>query len=465
MDEKAKEFNKEAIKNHKRMDIYTKTRLDNIESIEKAELIKKEDLHSKIEKMPLNQKAINSIINTGYLNVWEGSVRSSKTVSCDIAFILYMYFSPDNYFIMSGKTIAALYKNCIGGDYGMLGLFRGYVRYVRDSEGNRMVILKGHDNNIKTAYCFGAYDESSYETLRGLTAGGWMADEVNLHPKSFIDEAFRRTIVSNDRKHFWTLNPDNPYHFIYSDYIDKYQKEKLPGFYLWFFNLDDNPSLTEERKNELKSQYSGLFYRRYILGERCIAEGAIYDMFDNRNKYSVGQRPDFSLRYFTKYIAIDYGTTNPCVFLEIYDNGEITYVDREYYWDSKKTQRQKTDEEYCDDLELFIKNSDSDESPECILDPSAESFSVALKKRGIYVTDANNEVENGIRRVATLLGNKTLKINERCVNTIREITTYSWDEKKSLVGEEKPIKQNDHTCDALRYMVNTRIPTWRVGES
>lgn len=415
-------------------------------------------------KPPLNQKAINSITKTGYLNIWEGSVRSSKTVSCNIAFILYVYFSVDNYFIMSGKTIGTLYKNCIGGDFGILGLFRGLAQYTRDSEGNRMILLKGYDENIKTIYCFGAHDESSFQTLRGLTAAGWLADEVNLHPKSFIDEAFRRTIVSKERKHFWTLNPDNPYHFIYTDYIDKYKNDKLPGYHLWFFTLDDNPSLSEERKNELKSQYSGLFYRRYILGERCIAEGAIFDMFTSENIYKNAAKPYFNTKFISHYIAIDYGTTNPCVFLEVFDDGSNVYVEREYYWNSRKTQRQKTDEEYCDDLEQFIKDSSSEYPPEVIIDPSAESFSVALKKRGIYVVDADNDVENGIRRVSTLLGNKTLKINETCINAIREVTNYSWDEKRAINGEERPIKENDHTCDAIRYYINTRVPKWRVGE-
>lgn len=417
---------------------------------------------NKFKGMPLNQKAINSIMVTGYLNVWEGSVRSSKTVCCCISFIMYMYFCVDSYFIMSGKTIASLYKNCIGGGFGILELFKGMVQYTRDSDGNRMIILTGHDGNLKTAYCFGANDERSFQSLRGLTAAGWMADEINLHPKSFIDEAFRRTIVSKERKHYWTLNPDNPYHFIYTDYIDKYRDEKLKGFYLWFFNLDDNPSLTEERKNELKSQYSGLFYKRYILGIRCIAEGAIYDMFDSKNTYDVA--PHFNTKYYSHYIAMDYGTTNPCVFLEIFDDGVYSYVHREYYWDSRKKMRQKTDEEYCDDFEFFVKESESDILPEIILDPSAESFSVALKKRGWYVRDADNDVENGIRRVSTLLGNKKLLVNNRCVNTIRELTNYSWDEKKSILGEEKPIKDKDHTCDAVRYFVNTAIPSWRIGE-
>lgn len=423
-----------------------------------------------IKGLKLNQKSINSIVYTGYLNVWEGAVRSSKTVVSAIAFIIFVYESDDLVFLMSGKTIASLYRNVITGDYGILALFDGMVSYRRDSQNNTVLTVIGNGGVEKTIYCFGANDERSYQTLRGITAGGWYADEINLHNRTFIDEAFRRTIVAKQRKHFWTLNPDNPYHFIYTEYIDKYSDMRLEGFWLWFFTLDDNPSLTEERKRELASQYSGIFYKRYILGIRCVAEGAIYDMFTNENIYEDKTKPNFHSYRYVRYISMDYGTVNPCVFLDIFDDGDVIYVDNEYYFDSRKEMRQKSDEEYADDYERFVKDwfvgggVGSEQIPEGILDPSAASFSVALKKRGYFVTDADNEVENGIRRVSTLLSRKTLLINERCNHTIKELSSYSWNEKRAQVGKEEPIKQNDHTCDALRYFVNTRVASWRVGE-
>lgn len=420
--------------------------------------------------LKLNQKSINSIIYTGYLNVWEGAVRSSKTVVSILAFICFVYNSKDGVFIMSGKTIASLYRNVITGDYGVLSLFKGLVDYKRDSQNNSVIKLVGADGQEKTIYCFGANDERSYQTLRGLTAGGWYADEINLQNRNFIEEAFRRTIVSHERKHFWTLNPDNPYHYIYTDFIDKYQEDGLEGFWLWFFTLDDNPSLTEERKAELRMQYSGVFYKRYILGLRCVAEGAIYDMFGHECVYRDVDKPNFHSRAFMRTIAMDYGTVNPCVFLDIFDDGITVYVDNEYYYDSKKAMRQKSDEEYADDYTAFVEGwftpADTPQMKrvEGVLDPSAASFAVALKKRGFFVTDADNDVENGIRRVSTMFRRGTLLVNERCVNTIKELTSYSWDEKKSEVGKEEPIKANDHSCDALRYYINTRVGSWRVGE-
>lgn len=408
---------------------------------------------------PLSQKAINSIANTGYLNVWEGAVRSAKTVASSLAWIMYVYNSPERFFIMSGKTIATLYRNVISGDFGMMAMLGSQGEYKTDREGNRTLLIKS-PNGLKTCYCFGANDERSYGTLRGVTAGGWYADEVNLHPRSFIEEAFRRTIVSSDRKNFWTLNPDNPHHWIYTDYIDRYEEEKLKGFYLWFFTLDDNLAISEERKDELRAQYKGIFYRRYILGERCIAEGSIYDMFSDGNLYDDAQRPYQLELISSRTIAIDYGTTNPFVALDIYDDGKTIWVDNEYRWDSRKELKQKTDMQYGDAVMDFMGERYCD----MVIDPSAASFKVEMRNRFCLTTDADNDVINGIRAVSNLLGSRQIRIHrERCKGLVGEMRAYAWDETAALRGVEQPVKQLDHGPDALRYYVNTKIPAWRTG--
>jgi len=412
---------------------------------------------------PLTRKAINSIKRTGYLSVWEGAVRSSKTVASSLAWIAYVGRSSERHFIMSGKTIAALYRNVIGGDFGILSILGNMASYKVDREGNRILVIHT-PNEDKICYCFGANDERSYTTLRGLTAGGWYADEVNLHPLSFIEEAFKRTIVSGDRRHFWTLNPDNPFHYIYTEYIDKYENEGLPGFFLWHFTLEDNLAMPPERKEELKSQYTGIFYKRYILGERCLAQGVIYDMFGKDNIYDDTTRPEAIELLTTRTIAVDYGTTNPCVFLDIYDDGETIWVDNEYRWDSKSEKEyeqgkaQKTDSQYADDMQQFMGSNYC----EIVCDPSAASFITELKGRSLFVIGAKNDVLNGIRIVSTLFSKRLIKIHERCTGLLKELSVYAWDEKASRRGEEKPVKVMDHGCDALRYFCNTKLPEWRT---
>lgn len=422
-----------------------------------------------LEVKPLSQKAINSIANTGFLNVWEGAVRSGKTVASSIAWILYIVDSPERDFIMSGKTLGSLYRNVIGGQFGMLSLLGQMGWYGKDKSGNTILKVRLGNKDEKVCYCFGAKDEGSFGPLRGITAGGWYADEINLQPLSFIEEALRRTIVSKDRKHYWTLNPDNPYHWIYSEYIDKYLAEPPGGgYYLWKFTLDDNLAITEERKLELTSQFSGVFYRRFILGERCVAEGAIYDMFGEHNIYDEYDRPlHFNERtLYSRYVAADYGTVNPFHALEVYDDGDTIWIDREYRWDSKSDEAmrtgiaQKTDIEYAKALLDFMGECQSS----VVLDPSAESFEVACRRAGIHVIQAKNDVLPGIMAVANLLYKRKIKINRRCKHLIAELTSYMWNQKAALQGEEKPVKENDHGPDALRYFVYTILPGWRIGQ-
>jgi len=416
---------------------------------------------------PLTAKALDSIRQTGYLNVWEGSVRASKTVASELAWIHYIVNSPDQVFIMSGRTQASLYRNVIGGDFGLLAMLGSLATFREEREGSRVLIVRGTRHGTpfeKTCYCFGASDASSHAALRGLTAGGWYADEVNMQAKSFVEEAFRRTIVSTDRKHFWTLNPGNPLEYIYTDYLDRYQEQQLPGFHLWHFTLDDNLALTEARKAELRAQYSGLFYRRYILGERCLAEGIIYDMLTEENFYDDTTRPQGLPYLATRYISIDYGTTNPCVFLDIYDDGTTIWIDREYYFDSHKAQRQKDDSEYADDFEAFIGDQPDHPPAAVVVDPSAASFILTLKHRGYLVKPAVNDVLYGIRILSTLFKHRTVKIHTtQCPNTCAELQVYAWDDKAVVhTGKEAPLKIKDHSADSIRYWCATILPKWRL---
>ena len=182
----------------------------------------------------------------------------------------------------------------------------------------------------------------------------------------------------------------------------------------------------------------------------------IYDMVTEGSYYTDDQRPvDMEWRSM-RTIACDYGTTNPCVFLDIYDDGDMIRVDREYRWDSKKRSRQKTDQEYADDLLAFM----GKEQCTVLVDPSAASFIAELKSRGLLVKAANNDVLDGIRKTATLFQRRRLMINRDCEGLREELGSYLWDEKASARGEEKPVKQYDHAPDALRYYVNS-LPLWR----
>lgn len=427
---------------------------------------------------PWNRKCDMSIRLTGYLNVWEGSVRSAKTFISSIAFMLYVASCPENesVFIIAGNTIASLIRNVIEGEYGILKIWGESVNY-RETKGSRLITFKTH-NGIKKIYCFGAPDEKAWETLRGLTATGVYLDEVTTMPISFINETFSRTLKSPYRKHFWTLNPEIPTHEVYVEYLDRYQqmsmkeRKELGGYYWWHFTLKDNPSLTPDIIRKTEKQYSGIYYRRFILGERVAGDGVIYDMVDDKNKYNNSTRPkELDINTITdRWIGCDIGSTNPTAFLDIRDDGDTLWVDREYYWNNNSDKikkmgiNKKTDTAYVDDLIDFIGNWDCP----IIVDSQAANFKTEMLNRGLLSIDANKEkdsVINGIRACASMFAQGKIKINtDNCPNLLRELDAYSWDSKKAMYGTEAPIKTNDHCVDALRYVVYTAIPGYRRGK-
>ena len=326
----------------------------------------------------------------------------------------------------------------------------GIFRY---STGQKKAILAG-----RTIWLEGANDSRSEEKIRGMTLSGAYLDEATLLPEDFFAMLLSRMSERGARL-YATTNPDRPSHWLKTEYIDN---EKIKDKSLFTFNIDDNTHLDAVYLESLKSEYTGVFYDRFILGLWVNAQGRIYDMFSQDNTYDDNTRKPGLKHVSTRRIAVDYGTTNPCTFLDIYDDGTTIWVDNQYWWDSRKEMRQKTDTEYVQDIKQFM----GDEPAAVTCDPSAASFIVALKSAGIYTIEAKNDVLDGIRAVGTLIQRRVIKIHRhRCANLIREMTEYVWDEKASQRGEEKPLKASDHGVDALRYDINTNVQKWRKGVS
>ena len=162
-----------------------------------------------------------------------------------------------------------------------------------------------------------------------------------------------------------------------------------------------------------------------------------------------------------RFAAVDYGTVNPCVFLDVRDDGKTFWVAREYYWDSAARRRQKTDAEYAEDLLAFL---GGDRNVQVVVDPSAASFKAELRNRGVRALDARNEVREGIATTAVLIGSRQVRVERtRCPNLLKEVHDYVWDDRARLRGEEKPLKLHDHAMDALRYLCHTRTDRFRRG--
>jgi len=389
---------------------------------------------------PLSDKQRISLVEShARLNVWEGAVRSGKSFSSLVRWLEYVQEAPPGNLVMVGRTATTIKRNIVDEICGIVGADAKY--YVGKGE----LQLWG-----RRIYLVGCSDERAEQKIRGATFSGAYVDEASLIPESFWTMLLSRLSVQG-AKLFCTTNPDSPFHWLKRDYLER--KDELDIAH-WQFKLDDNPSLSEEFKNNLKKEYRGLWYQRYIEGLWVLAEGTIYDFFDP-SMQCIDYSPSNAIYHI---IGVDYGTTNPTAFTLIGYNPNAypnIWVEEEYYYDPSKHMRQKTDTEFAEDLKKFI----GDRHVYGIyVDPAAASFKVEMSRQGIRdVFDANNDVLDGIRFVSNLFGNGTLKVCKRCTNLIKEIGTYVWDAQAAQRGLEKPVKKNDHLNDSLRYGLVTHF--------
>ena len=285
---------------------------------------------------------------------------------------------------------------------------------------------------------FGGKDESSFKLIQGRTLAGVLLDEVVLMPRSFVEQAMTRCSVDG-AKIWFSCNPGSPQHWFYTEWIQKYKDRN--ALYLRF-KMTDNPGLSEKTIARYEAMFTGVFYDRYIRGLWVIAEGLIYPMFDNIVKTEE--------RKYSRYvISMDYGIQNPTAMLLWGFCDGVWYQVKEYYHSGRETGRQKTDQEYYDDLERLAGDLRVES---LIIDPSASSFIALVKqKKRFRVRKANNEVLKGIQTTATAIQQGKIQVNDCCKETIKEYGLYSWDMK----ADDAPIKENDHAMDATRYFVNT----------
>jgi len=299
-------------------------------------------------------------------------------------------------------------------------------------------------------YVVGANDDRAEAKIRGSEFAGALIDEVTLIPENFFKMLLSRLSIPGSQL-FCSTNPDSPYHWFKTDFIDRQDELDLKVF---SFNIRDNPSLTEKYIKDLSAEYQGLWFKRYIQGKWVLADGAVYDFFDEERH--VIPMSNAVAEYYI--VGIDYGTTNPCVFTLIgynSNNYPNMWLEREYYYDSKAHMRQKSDYDYVNDLIEFI---DGYNVKAIYVDPSAASLKQEMMRNGVRgVKDAKNDVLPGIRFVGQLITNGTFKICSNCVETIKEFSNYLWDSKASARGEDKPIKRFDHSLDSIRYVLFTHF--------
>ena len=384
-----------------------------------------------------------------YALICDGAVRSGKTTVMAFTFLIWAmeHYDRTN-FAICGKTVQSAERNVLKPLMQMDGLRIPFSMTYKVS--TRVLTVRcGKKENY--FYLFGGKDESSYMLIQGITLAGVMFDEVALMPRSFVEQALSRAISYEHPKYFFNCNPESPNHYFYQEWI----LNQKPGTQHIHFALEDNPVLTAQMIERTKAMYSGVFYDRYIRGMWVLAEGLVYPMFDTEKNIARGKTGGPGVYC----VAIDYGTINPTAMglWRVHDGRAV--MEREYYHDSRKTGRQKTDEEYYQDLETFVGETPIER---VIIDPSAASFKECIRRHGRYrVRDADNSVLDGIRFTGTLIAQGRVKVHESCVNTIAEFGSYVWDDK---AAQDAVVKENDHSMDQMRYLCYTlRRRYFRTG--
>lgn len=366
--------------------------------------------------------------------ICDGAVRSGKTFAMGLSFFLWAQAGFDGkQFGVCGKTIASVRRNLLS---ELAPTLRRLGMEVREKRGENLLAVRfrGHENRF---LLFGGRDESSAALIQGSTLAGVLLDEAALMPRSFVEQAVARCSVAGSRLWF-NCNPEGPQHWFYQEWILKAAERRALRLH---FTMEDNPALPERIRERYKRNYSGAFYRRFVLGEWTAAEGRVYDFFDPERDAADAPEGGFS----AWRISADYGTVNPASF-GLWGLWEgVWYRVREFYYDSRKIGRQRTDAEYAEDLERLAGGR---EIQRVIVDPSAASFIETLRRRGFQVVKADNDVSDGIRVTADLLRQGRVAICRDCGDCLREIAQYCWEQR----GErDVPRKKDDHAMDDLRY--------------
>ena len=369
--------------------------------------------------------------------ICDGAVRSGKSLCMFLSFILWSFYRFSGAdFAICGKTVTSLRRNLITPMSSVLKNLGFECREVL----SRSQLIISRDGRENTFYLFGGRDESSAALIQGMTLSGVLFDEVVLMPRSFVEQALARCSVEGS-KFFFNCNPQSPSHWFYREWIKNADAKN--ALYL-HFTMKENPSLSGEMLKRYSSLYSGTFYERFVEGKWVAAEGLVYPFFDS------DALPDAPCECEEYYISCDYGTVNPSSFGLWGRVGDCWYRLREYYYSSRRSGEQKTDEEYYAELKSL--------AGECrisavICDPSAASFITCIRRHGHFrVIAAKNDVLDGIRRVSDALRQGKIKICRGCSDAVREFSLYRWDESSV---KDCPRKENDHAMDDIRYFVST----------
>lgn len=404
---------------------------------------------------PIHLRSV--VESTARLNIWQGSVRSGKTVSSLLRLLMAIATAPTSgRVLLFGKTRESVNRNV----FSVLmdpAIFGPLARLVKYNPGAATGSILGREVDV-----LGANDSKAEPKVRGMTLCIAYGDELTTIPEQFFTQVLARLSVAGAQL-FGTTNPDSPAHWLRRKYLLRAGELNLRT---WHSTLRDNPHLDPQYVRDLAREYVGLWYKRFIEGRWVQAEGAVFDMWDE-DRHVVQVLPPI-VRWIS--LGIDYGTRNAtaALILGAGADGRL-YLTHEWRHDPATARRQLTDASLSRELRAWLAEVEVPGAaglrglrPEwTVVDPAAASLRLQLHEDGMTPALADNAVLDGIRLMSSLLGNDQLRVHASCRGLIDEIPGYSWDDKAAERGEDAPIKADDHSIDAARYAIKTPEVLWR----
>ena len=392
----------------------------------------------------------------------DGSIRSGKTLSMSLSFILWaMHSFNGQNFGMAGKTIGSFRRNVLTPLKIMIKA-RGYT--VTDKRAENLVIISNGDTTNEF-YIFGGKDERSQDLVQGITLAGMLFDEVALMPQSFVNQATARCSVEGAK--FWfNCNPENPQHFFYTDWVKKHKEKNL--LYL-HFTMDDNLSLSEKVKQRYRGMYTGVFFKRFILGLWVVADGLCFEQFANEPDKWLKDKADEQINFIS--IGVDFGgTTSKTTFVAsaIHGNFERVGAIKAYKLDGAKgtIDANRLNNEFV----RFVKELQAEYAApiKYVFCDCAETYLIsgiknAVKAAGLGLAVGDSEKATIIDRIVcvnTLLNMDRLYVLRSCGQVINALRAAMWDSKAAEKGEDKrkdDFTTDIDTCDAFEYSISRFI--------
>lgn len=409
-------------------------------------------------KLSPKQKTVFKWCYKGYYKaiICDGAVRSGKTICMITSFILWAMRRFDGAtFGICGKTVRSAERNIIMPLQTIVDITHYFkVTYTRSV--NLLTVEGcGHKNYF---YVFGGKDESSYMLIQGITLSGVFFDEVALMPRSFVEQAITRTLSVTKAKLWFNCNPDNQFHWFYTDWIKK--TDNRNALHLHFL-MSDNPTLSPAQLENAEKQFTGVFYDRYIKGLWVSAEGVIYKQFaDDPSEFIIDSSPD-DIMYCN--IGFDFGgngSAHAGVCTGFTKGLKKVIVTEEYYRKEVITPTQL----YSDIIDFICKCQSKYNVYDIYFDSAETTLikgiktEIAKNKIPINVHDARkSEILGRIRFTNQIMAQNRFYVMRKCKHFIEALQSAVWDSKKQEDVRLDDGNYNIDSIDGFEYSVEPLI--------